>query len=218
MIEKMVSKVYWLFGLIMVAGLIHTMIMTDKGNDGTTYSINSIHDSVISGRVFPLRKKTTYIHPKVVYSHKTILLAELIRERFSSSNYDQDLLIAQYINHDTKGLSWPTPLAVASIIEIESQYNKDAISDCGAKGLMQISPLWANQIPSTAYTTVGGNIKYGIKILNAYYRQYNGNEMAAILSYNSGDNAYNKGKAWPTYWWRYKDAKVAFDTLYQQAA
>lgn len=217
MVEKIISKWYWYFGLVMVVGLAHTMMISSVSGKSITYHLNGMSVYHSAPRIFHKTKKVKYLHPTVVYNHRTVLLAQLIRERFSDSNYDQDLLIAQCINKDTKGLAWPTPLAVASIIEIESQYNSHAVSDCGAKGLMQISPIWSSQVPPQAYTSIKENIKYGVQILNSYYRRYDGNKMAAILSYNSGNNAYNKGQAWPTYWWRYKDAKIAFDTLYQQS-
>jgi len=215
MVEKMISRWYLFFGLVMLIGMVHTIMISSTKGESITYHLNGIKVSSSVPRISP--KKIIYLHPKVIYSPRDILLAKLIKERFNYSNYDQDLLIAQCINKDTKGLAWPTPLAVASIIEIESQYNSHAVSDCGAKGLMQISPIWSHQVPPQAYTSIKENIKYGVQILNSYYRRYDGNKMAAILSYNSGNNAYNKGQAWPTYWWRYKDAKIAFDTLYQQS-
>lgn len=206
-----VNRLFGVLAVLMVGGLIHTLV-TSNGCDKPSVTVNLVAsvDKLMAKPVKP-------ITVSYQYSNRDILLAKLIQERFSDINYKEDLLIAQCINKDTKGISWPTPLAVASIIEIESQYNKDAISDCGAKGLMQISPIWSNQVPSTAYTTISGNIEYGVKILHQYYQRYDGNKMAAILSYNSGNNSYNAGKAWPEYWWRYKDAKIAFDKLYQMS-
>jgi hypothetical protein len=152
---------------------------------------------------------------KLEYTSNDYLLAKMIRQRYNDVSYQYSLHIAHYINQYTKGHVWPTPLTVASIIEIESQYNRNAVSDCGARGLMQISPMWSNVIPKYAYTSDRYNIKYGIKILRHYYKLYDGNKSAAILSYNSGNLAYNAGHAWPGYWYRYTSAKKAFDRLYQ---
>lgn len=194
---------------IMLSGLVHTMVTCSQ-------PLTPVSHRFITPEV-KVPETVTVSDNRTQYSSRTVLLAQLIKERFGNSSYSQDLLIASCVNKDTAGLTWPTPLAVASIIEIESQYNPAAVSNCGAKGLMQISPVWSQQVPPSAYYSIPENIKYGIKILNAYYRRYDGNRMAAILSYNSGDHAYNAGKAWPTYWWRFKDAKLAFDTLYQHA-
>lgn len=154
---------------------------------------------------------TSYIN----YTAKDHLLAKMIVQRYNNISYIYALNIAHYINKYTKGLAWPDPVNVAAIIEIESQYDQNALSDCGAKGLMQVSPMWSNKVPPVAYTSYKYNIKYGIRILSYYYKMYDGNISAAILSYNSGNRAYNEGKAWPTYWYRYMSAKKAFDNLYQ---
>lgn len=222
-----------LLTVVMIGGLLHTMIMTSEMTHGnlfvishfTTTKISSFKSKkVVDVYNVPLAKKNA-IHVKYeraraitttthVYSVRTKLLADLISQRYTHSNYKEDLLIASCINKDTKGLVWPDPLAVAAIIEIESQYQQTAISSVGAKGLMQISPVWGNRIPRSAYNTIKGNIKYGIYILRYYYKMYDGNRMAAILSYNSGNGAYNSGHAWPVYWYRFMNAKSAFDRLY----
>jgi len=217
MVDRYTRNIFIIFTCVMLIGLVHTLWTSSGLNSVSTQSsvVRYIGNTEIVNKPLPVAfVDETATHR---YSKNDILLANIIRERFNSSDYDQDLLIAQSINKDTKGLIWPTPLAVASIIEIESQYNSQAVSDCGARGLMQISPIWSNQVPPSAYTSIKWNIKYGIHILNSYYNRYDGNKMAAILSYNSGNNAYNKGQAWPTYWWRYKDAKIAFDTLYKES-
>ena len=153
-----------------------------------------------------------------LYTHNDYLLAKIIHQRFHYTDESADLRLAHYINIDTKELVWPTPLDVASIIEVESQYQPNAVSDCGARGLMQISPMWSNRLPHVAYTSVKYNVKYGITILARYYKRYDGNASAAILSYNSGDHAYNAGKAWPDYWYRFESAHDAFVRLYQMNA
>lgn len=226
MAEKLQKNIIILFSILMLGGLLHTLIMNSSVTKGTTIHLHS--NNLLVSHSLPSVKKITdnSLHTKtinitqvslltkVVYSYRTTLLADLIQQRYGNVDKEKALIIAQAINKATKGMAWPTPLAVASIIEIESQYHMSAVSDCGAKGLMQISPLWGGKIPQNAYTNISMNIKYGVSILHYYYQKYNGNKMAAILAYNSGDAAYNQGKAWPVYWWRYKSAHTAFNKLY----
>lgn len=227
MIEKLQKNTFILFGIIMLGGLLHTLIMDGSNGKGITIHLHS--NNLLVSHSLPTVKKVikavpsyithknfiqTSIQTRVIYSYRTKLLADLIQQRYGSVNKNKALVIAQAINKATKGMAWPTPLAVASIIEIESQYHMAAVSSCGAKGLMQISPLWGNKIPQSAYTNIPMNIKYGVSILHYYYQKYDGNKMAAILAYNSGDAAYNAGHAWPVYWWRYKSAHIAFNRLY----
>ncbi len=229
MIEKLQKNTFILFGIIMLGGLLHTLIMNSSVTKGITIHLNHAKNILLIKPMVKDKTNTNFVHfatkpisisqtlikTQVVYSYRTTLLADLIQQRYGSISKNKALVIAQAINKATKGLSWPTPLAVASIIEIESQYHMSAVSDCGAKGLMQISPLWGNKIPQNAYTNIPMNIKYGVSILHYYYQKYDGNKMAAILAYNSGDAAYNAGHAWPVYWWRYKSAHTAFNRLYQ---
>lgn len=163
---------------------------------------------------------TVQTKPRSIISGETVsartrLLAKMIHQRYNDLPYAEDVRIAGAINRYTKNDVWPTPLAAAAVIAIESQYNPQATSSTGAKGLMQISEVWRNSIPRTAYSHIRENIQYGVKMLAHYYDLYHGNRMAAILCYNSGRYAYNSGQAWPDYWWRFKQAKTAFETLYQ---
>lgn len=148
------------------------------------------------------------------YSARTRLLARMITQRYANIQRAYALKIAHDINRDTRHIAWPTPLDVAAIIEIESQYNPHAVSSTGARGLMQISAVWSHSLPQRAYTSIGCNIRYGVHMLDHYYKMYHNNAMAAVLIYNSGRYAYNSGQAWSTYWWRFQSAKRAFDTLY----
>lgn len=198
-------------------GIIHINNYKQDNKGAITESVGNIVTSTITSTDLKSKHVTrvSYKKDKIKFTHDDYLLARLIRERYSDTDYSWDLKLSHYINLYTKGLVWPSPLDVASIIEIESQYNPHAISNCGAKGLMQISPLWRDRIPSSAFQSVRFNVKYGIKILSHYYKRYNGNQSAAILSYNSGNYAYNAGKAWPVYWYRYENAHMAFSRLYQ---
>jgi soluble lytic murein transglycosylase-like protein len=115
--------------------------------------------------------------------------------------------IAKYILRYTKHLSWPTPQAVASVIYIESTFYPNVVSYGGCFGLMQLSPTWRNKIPNAAFNDIKYNIKYGVKLLRANYVTYHGNKFAALLVYNSGPVAYDRGYAPRSYYWRYKEAR-----------
>ncbi len=200
---------YFLSGFagVMVAGCIHTSILF------STAFHNPMDTAVVQATV----PKMVESHQGLVkYSQRDIQLAKIIQARFTKVSPQLSLEIAMNINRDTRGISWPTPLAVASIIEIESQYHREAVSDCGARGLMQVSPIWSGNLPDANYQSVSGNIRDGIYLLNRLYKKYDGNRMAAILSYNSGRYAYNAGQAWPVYWYRFESAHEAFRTVYQE--
>ncbi len=121
--------------------------------------------------------------------------------------------ISESIIHNTKGLGWPTPIEVASIMTIESDFHPHALSSSGAYGLMQIGTNWRGKLPNSAFTTINGNIKYGIYILRRYYYMFHGNVRAAVLSYNSGDGAYEKGQYMESYWRNFLNARWRFQSI-----
>lgn len=200
---------YFLSGFagVMVAGCIHTSMLFSM-------AFHNPRDAVVFQAAASQKVESQYAPVK--YSQRDIQLANIIQARFTRIPLQLSLEIASNINRDTRGISWPTPLAVASIIEIESQYHRNAVSDCGARGLMQVSPIWSGNLPDANYQSVSGNIRDGIYLLNRLYKKYDGNRMAAILSYNSGRYAYNAGQAWPVYWYRFESAHEAFRTVYQE--
>lgn len=86
------------------------------------------------------------------------------------------------------------PKLVASVINVESGYNKDAVSKVGAKGLMQIMPATANEIATKlnieTYDILNEptNIEFGCYYLSYLLSRYNNNLVLALASYNAGLN------------------------------
>src|SRR5919204_305418 len=90
-----------------------------------------------------------------------------------------------------KGLD---PALVAAVIYRESRF-RDATSDAGAKGLMQILPATAEFIARKSGGTrfelrdLGNpqiNIAYGCWYLRYLVQRYDGNTLAAVAAYNAG--------------------------------
>jgi soluble lytic murein transglycosylase len=87
------------------------------------------------------------------------------------------------------------PLLVTALIRQESRFMPGIESPVGAKGLMQVMPdtgMWiAKQIHLKQYelNDPEDNIKLGTWYLDYTHREYGGNSMLAIASYNAGPNA-----------------------------
>ena len=128
------------------------------------------------GKLKFLRTKIAKLNPKVD-SHK---IANIIFQ--VSSEYDYD------------------PLAVASIIKVESYFNRKAQSNKGARGLMQLMPATAKYIAGKAGIKWLGlsklndpeyNIKLGITYFSYLKRKYRGNIHHALMAYNWGPGHLN---------------------------
>src|SRR5690606_5057031 len=85
------------------------------------------------------------------------------------------------------------PDLVLALIEVESRFDRFAISRAGAQGLMQVMPFWKNEIgrPNDNLTDLLTNLRYGCQILKFYMDKENGNWMHALARYNG-----SYGQSW----------------------
>ena len=110
------------------------------------------------------------------------------------------------------------PLLVHSVIQVESDYDPNAVSPKGAEGLMQLMPPTARMLNVSNTFDPGENIEAGVKYLKHLQELYKDDRLA-LAAYNAGPGAVDKFKAVPPYpetrsyvekvGRRYGDAKAA---------
>jgi soluble lytic murein transglycosylase-like protein len=85
------------------------------------------------------------------------------------------------------------PDLVLALIQVESKFDRYAVSRAGAQGLMQVMPFWKNEIghPEDNLTDVSTNLRYGCQILKYYMQKESGSWMNALARYNG-----SYGKLW----------------------
>lgn len=93
------------------------------------------------------------------------------------------------------------PYLVASIINVESSYDSNAVSIKEAKGLMQISPQtgkWASEVlkiegyKEEMLFDPTLNIKIGTWYLNRLFKEFNEDLDLTLMAYNAGSGNVNK--------------------------
>lgn len=83
------------------------------------------------------------------------------------------------------------PDLVLAIIDVESNFNPNAVSHMGAVGLMQVMPFWKKSLAiDRDLRDIDTSINYGLKILAMYENTYGSIEMALTV-YNRGPNLVN---------------------------
>jgi soluble lytic murein transglycosylase-like protein len=98
------------------------------------------------------------------------------------------------------------PELVLAVIEVESAFDRFAISRVGAQGLMQVMPFWKREIgrESDNLTHNATNLEYGCRILQFYLQREDGNLHRALAAYNgsSGSRRYSARveRAWRRHW------------------
>lgn len=98
------------------------------------------------------------------------------------------------------------PEIVLALIEVESGFNRYAVSSAGAQGFMQVMPFWKNEIgrPEDNLIDTDTNLKYGCTILKHYMNKANGQLMEALARYNGSYGQYwyprRVMNAWEKHW------------------
>ena len=80
----------------------------------------------------------------------------------------------------SRSSSWPTPRParpicqpelVLAVIDVESNFDRFALSHAGARGLMQVMPFWLDELgrPDDNLFRIDTNLRYGCTILRFYH-------------------------------------------------
>jgi soluble lytic murein transglycosylase-like protein len=79
-----------------------------------------------------------------------------------------------------------SPELVLAVIQVESDFNRFAISSAGAEGLMQVMPFWLDKIGHAHANLfhVDTNLRIGCTILKYYLGRSKGDIFEALARYN----------------------------------
>ena len=105
---------------------------------------------------------------------------------------EQRLQLLRQIHAAATAAELPPELVLA-VIEVESHFDRFAISRVGAQGMMQVMPFWKDEIgrPDDNLTDNLTNLEYGCRILQFYLQREEGRLHPALARYNG-----SVGKNW----------------------
>ena len=92
-----------------------------------------------------------------------------------------------------------SPALVVALISVESAGNKQAISEAGAEGLMQLIPATAERFGVTDSSDPSQNIEGGVAYLEWLIKHFRGDPIFALAGYNAGENAVGDHGGIPPY-------------------
>ncbi len=105
---------------------------------------------------------------------------------------EERLFILKAVHYEATRAELPPELVLA-LIEVESNFDRFAISSAGARGLMQVMPFWLDEIgrPGDDLFHIETNLRFGCTILKHYLERERGNRTKALARYNG-----SVGKTW----------------------
>ncbi len=101
-----------------------------------------------------------------------------------------------------------SPELVLAVIQVESNFDRFAISEAGARGLMQVMPFWLEELgrPEDNLFELQTNLRFGCTILRYYLDMEKGNITRALARYNGSRGSYTYPskvyKAMRTTWYK----------------
>ena len=106
-------------------------------------------------------------------------LVKLVKDPYERSQ------ILHHVYCESQRLNLPPGLVMA-VIDVESRFDRWAVSSAGAVGLMQIMPFWPRQLGMTnqELVRIPQNIRMGCTILKFYLDREKGDYTRALARYN----------------------------------
>jgi soluble lytic murein transglycosylase-like protein len=104
--------------------------------------------------------------------------------RFVKDEQEREQILHN-VHCEAKRVDIPPELVLA-VMDVESRFDRYAVSTAGAVGLMQVMPFWPSQLGMTndQLVRIPDNVRMGTTILGYYLRKERGNYQRALQRYN----------------------------------
>jgi len=88
---------------------------------------------------------------------------------------------------------------IRAVAQVESCFDRDAVSRVGAQGVMQLMPATARELGVADSFNANQNINGGARYLASMLRRFNYNHRLALAAYNAGPGAVEKHNGVPPF-------------------
>ncbi len=104
--------------------------------------------------------------------------------RYVKDQRERDQIL-HHVHCEARRVDIPPELVLA-VMDVESRFDRYAVSSAGAVGLMQVMPFWPRELGMTneQLVRIGDNVRMGTTILGYYLRKERGNYQRALQRYN----------------------------------
>ena len=168
--------------------------------------------SLLMGITLSFASETTSTNKQSTNNELRLLLQQAIKDSNSfTDKYDAEVWLLDMSNRLKKKITQPDtrlkllrqihqeasraelhPELVLAVIDVESNFDRFAISKAGAQGLMQVMPFWLKEIgqPRDSLFNVRTNLRMGCTILKYYLKKEKGDLTRALARYNGSLGRY----------------------------
>ena len=147
-------------------------------------------DATLIQRVKQAAANNSGFHDKYVAQVWLMTMSQRLAPLVPDSQHRLALLKMIHKEAARAGVS---PELVLAIIDVESRFNRYAVSNAGAQGLMQIMPFWLKLIgrPHDNLFHMNTNLRMGCTILKYYLEKSHGDIREALQRYNGVTDGIN---------------------------
>ncbi len=121
------------------------------------------------------------------------LMEPRLRRKVADPAERLEILDTVYCETHRPGATPLPPGLVLAVIDVESRFDRWAVSGAGAVGLMQLMPFWPERLGMRRYELVHDtpNIRMGCAILRFYLQAEHNNYARALARYNGSVGRHN---------------------------
>ena len=112
-------------------------------------------------------------------------MAKRLERRAPSKDYQELVTLLKLVHYEATRVG-VAPELVLAVMEVESNFDRWALSVAGAQGLMQVMPFWLKEIgrPGDNLFHMATNVRMGCTILQYYLDMENGDLIRGLGRYN----------------------------------
>lgn len=172
-----------------------TLLMGAEATGSTVEPVRKLATVRVDPGSGRLVRRTTVIAPKVI--QPVVVTDNGAGNGSAPLQMAPDAGVNEIIDNVAKRYS-VDPLLVHSVIQVESSYNKYAVSPKGAQGMMQLIPSTARTLGVKNPFDARENIEAGVRYLKQLQAAFKDDRLA-LAAYNSGPAAVTKYGSIPPY-------------------
>jgi soluble lytic murein transglycosylase-like protein len=156
-----------------------TSIAGSQREEALSHSVKALMQRSISDKAAPKLVFDSQLEGQAWLTE----MSKRLKRRMPNKRYREDFLTSVHYEASRAGLD---PQLVLSLIQIESNFNKYAISSVSARGYMQVMPFWVRAIGAKDHNlfNLRLNLRYGCTILRHYLDIEKGDLFRALGRYN----------------------------------